>query len=186
MNTTKNNFFIITGGPGAGKSSVLNELETSGYDTVPEVGRKIIQEQLAIGGSATHSKDRIAFRDLMLEYSIDDYKKSINNDNIIFFDRGIPELSGYSKLISEPCTDAIISAINQYRYNSNVFIFPPWKEIYVNDEERKQDFQEAITTYQYIKEAYIHTGYTLIEVPKFSIASRTEFILSYIKNLVGI
>lgn len=179
----KNNFFIITGGPGAGKSSVLEKLKASGYHTVCEVGRKIIKEQLAIGGNAIHFGDKVAFRDLMLKHSLDDFNKLIYKNNIILFDRGIPDLSGYSKLISEPVTDTILNAIKQYRYNSNVFMFPPWEDIYEHDEERKQDFQEAVATYQCIKQAYIDSGYKLIEVPEISVISRTEFIISYIKGI---
>ena len=38
------NLFIITGGPGAGKTTVLTELQRLGFTCVPEVARQIIQE----------------------------------------------------------------------------------------------------------------------------------------------
>lgn len=183
LKIAKNNFFIITGGPGSGKSSVLEELKTLGYTTVCEVGRKIIKEQLAIGGNAIHSGDQAAFLDLMFKYSLADFTSLADKNNIVFFDRGIPELLGYSWLISKPISKVMLDAIKQYRYNSNVFLFPPWEDIYKHDEERKQDFQEAVATYQYIKRAYLESGYKLVEVPKISISSRVEFIKNYIKDL---
>lgn len=52
------NFFIFTGGPGSGKTSVLNELAQRGYLIVPEVARAIIKQQQDIGGNAIHTGDR--------------------------------------------------------------------------------------------------------------------------------
>lgn len=182
----KNNFFILTGGPGAGKSSVLEELNKQGYLVKDEVGRKIIKEQLAIGGNAIHTGDRMAFRDLMLEHSIRDFNGHYNVMDIVFFDRGIPDLYGYSNLIAEPVSQAIKDAIKTYRYNSTVFIFPPWEDIYGHDEERKQDFQEAVTTYDCVRNAYLQCGYKLIEVPKTSIISRTKFIMETVSSLCSI
>ena len=42
------NFFILTGGHGSGKTTVLDELAKRGYLIVPEVARVIIKELLAI------------------------------------------------------------------------------------------------------------------------------------------
>nr|WP_267313954.1 AAA family ATPase [Legionella antarctica] len=56
---------------------------------------------------------------------------------------------------------SVSQAVHKYRYNPKVFIFPPWLEIYSHDTERKQDFQEAIETYQAIKEAYLICGYLI-------------------------
>lgn len=176
----KDNFFIITGGPGSGKSSVLEELNKHGYATVSEVARKIIKEQLAIGGMAVHTGNKLAFRNLMFKYSLEDFNSLKDQNNITFFDRGIPELLGYCRLISEPVPKIIIDAIRKYRYNSNVVIFPPWEEIYTHDEERKQSFDEAIATYECVKNAYLDSGYKLIEVPKTDIFSRVKFIVNYI------
>ncbi len=48
----KNNFFIITGGPGSWKTTILNELKNCGFQTVDEVARQIIKEQLSFDGDA--------------------------------------------------------------------------------------------------------------------------------------
>lgn len=179
----KNNFFILTGGPGAGKSSVLDEIKKQRYLTVDEVGRKIIKEQLAIGGNAIHTGDKIAFRDLMLEHSIRDFNDHYNATGIVYFDRGIPDLYGYSNLIAEPVSQAIKDAIEIYRYNSTIFIFPPWEEIYGHDTERKQDFHEAIKTYDCIRNAYLECGYKPIEVQRTSIITRAKFITEIVSSL---
>jgi len=45
-------FFVVTGGPGAGKTSLIIELARRGVHTIPESGRAIIREELQRGGDA--------------------------------------------------------------------------------------------------------------------------------------
>jgi predicted ATPase len=99
----------------------------------------------------------------------------------VFFDRGIPELIGYSYLVNAAVSTACKEAAEKYRYNHDVFLAPPWEEIYQNDVERKQDFKEAVATYDAIKRAYLECGYAVIELPKVSVAERVNFILQAIK-----
>ena len=173
----KINFFILTGGPGSGKTTVLNELARLGYLIVPEAARRIIKNQQMIGGDATHAGNRNAFCDLMLEQSITDYRQMDAEKRCVFFDRGIPDLYGYASAFCSEISTNVKTAIAQFRYNNMVFIFPPWQEIYKNDRERKQDFQEAIYTYVALKKAYSCCDYDLVEIPKVSINQRVDFIL---------
>lgn len=184
MSFDKSNFYILTGGPGSGKTSVLSALAHRGYCIIPEVGRDIIQKQQKLGGSATHTGNQKAFRDLMLEQSIVDYCKMCSTEKPIFFDRGIPDLYGYSKTFCGEISTEVNDAVVRFRYNKVVFIFPPWLEIYKNDVERQQDFQEALKTYHALKEAYPFCGYELIEMPKGTIDERTDFILQTIAKSI--
>lgn len=176
----KNNFYIITGGPGSGKTTLLNELKARGFPCVEEVARQIIQDQTEIGGDALHTKNKIKFRDLMLFQSIATYEQ-VTEDNLpVFFDRGIPELVGYCRLIKTDIPDFLLTAVKSFRYNQKVFIAPPWKDIYQNDKERKQSWEEAIETYCKIADSYLESGYQLIEIPKTTSIERADFILGHL------
>jgi predicted ATPase len=171
------NFHIITGGPGSGKTSVLEALSERGYHCVGEVGRKIIQEQLMIGGNALHWGDRKLFLELMLTRSMGDYDRVGDSEEHVFFDRGVPELVGYGPLVGFPTPAHVRKAAELYRYGRTVFVMPPWREIYQNDAERKQDFAEAIASYDLAVSTYRKFGYEPIDVPKASVAERVRFIL---------
>jgi predicted ATPase len=58
----------------------------------------------------------------------------------------------------------------------------PWQNIFVEDEERRHSFAEAVTEYNVLLEAFIEFGYKVCEVPRMANQDRVEFILSEIGN----
>ena len=109
------NFFILTGGPGAGKTTVLEELNKHGFRCAPEVARQIIQEQVCRGGKALPWEDRELYTGLMLQRSIDSYRDCTLALGPVFFDRGIPDTLSYARLIRFADERPIRSACDQYR-----------------------------------------------------------------------
>ncbi len=177
MEFTRNNFYIFTGGPGSGKTTLIETLRARGYWCVDEAARKIIQQQVKFNGDAVHWKDRIKFRELMLSWCVDAFENVTERVQPVFFDRGIPELIGYSALIKADVPEYLHRATELFRYNRMVFIAPPWKEIYRNDAERKQDFEEAIDSYRATIACYEKCGYSVVEIPRASPAERADFVL---------
>ena len=181
----KLSFFIFTGGPGAGKTTVLSELEKKGHLIVPEAARNIIKAQRLTRGDAHHTGDKEAYCELMLKQSLLDYQSMSSIEKPVFFDRGIPDLYSYAKRFHLSLLTQITVEIHNYRYNPNVFLFPYWPEIYTQDNERKQTPQEALETYEAVKVAYTECGYRLIEIPKISIKDRVNYILQTVHGLLS-
>ena len=175
--STNSNLFVISGGPGSGKTTVLEELSRSGFKYAPEVARQIIQEQVEAGGTALPWNDREAYTRLMLERSIESYREHTPASIPMFSDRGIPDTLCYARLIGLTDTRFIEEACRQYRYASIVFLAPPWEEIYATDRERKQDFAEAERTFEEMLDVYVECGYTTTLLPKLPPVDRTQFIL---------
>ncbi len=171
------NLFVITGGPGAGKTTTLLELERLGFRHAPEVARQIIQEQMKSGGTALPWADRETYTALMLRRSIESFEEHTPAAAPLFTDRGIPDVLCYARLIGLPDTDAIEEACRLYRYASPVFMAPPWQEIYRIDDERKQDFADAERTYTLMVQVYRECSYPIVEVPKVPPVERAHFIL---------
>jgi len=170
------NYFIVTGGPGAGKSSLLAAAETVGYVTVPESGRAILQAQVAIGGRAVHWGDQAVYAELMLDREMRNHQDFAGYEAPVLFDRGVPDLLGYARLCGLTEVDHFRRAAELFRYNRKVFIAPPWREIYEHDAERKQDWDEAMRTYEAISRGYAEAGYDLVELPCLPIQERLEFL----------
>lgn len=177
----KDNFFIITGGPGMGKSAVITALGERGYTGVPETGRDIIRQQVATGGHALPWADRSEFARLMFERSLLDFATVADQPAPVFFDRGIADTIGYLELCALPVPAAMWEAADQYRFNTHVFFTPPWPAIYEQDNERKQSFEEAVRTYDMMIKTYGKLGYEAILLPETTISGRVEFILSAIR-----
>lgn len=175
---TNPNLFVITGGPGSGKTTVLNELNRRGYRCVSEVARQIIQEQLNTGGTALPWADRRLYTEAMLRRSIESFIEHTPAQGIAFADRGIPDTLCYARLIGLSGQQDIETACRDYRYGSCVFIAPPWKSIYQNDHERRQDYAEAVRTYDQMRRVYQECNYELFELPLVSPENRADFILS--------
>src|SRR5258707_8422603 len=95
MKIERPNFHIFSGGPGAGKTTLLETLRRRGFFCVDEGARRILTEQAASGGNATHDGDRARYRDLMLEYGLRGFHAARESVAPVFYDRAIPELSGY-------------------------------------------------------------------------------------------
>ncbi len=177
VNNTAENFFVITGGPGSGKSSVVEVLRERGYACSVEAGRGVIQDQILIDGHALPWKDRAQFAELMLVWEMRSYRIAQKSVGPVFFDRTIPDVLGYLRLSNLPIRLHMQQAVEIFRYHRKVFIAPPWQEIFQNDNERKQDFDEAVRTCEAMIETYKAQGYELIELPRSSVEERAHFVL---------
>ncbi len=176
----KANFHVITGGPGAGKTTLVDALRRHGVATVAESGRRILRQQARIGGRATHWGVQAAYAELMLSWAMRDYEDAMAEVGPVVFDRGVPDLLGYCSLVGMTTGAHFLEAARLYRYAPRVFVAPPWEAIYRSDTERVQDFAEAVATHWHMVRAYEDAGYELVEVPCGPVEDRTRFILDAI------
>ena len=66
----------------------------------------------------------------------------------------------------------------KYKYDK-IFFFEPWKEIFINDSERKETFEQTEEISKYLIEGYKSMNYNLIIVPKLPTKERMNFIINY-------
>ena len=152
--------FVLTGGPGAGKTTVLKALSQSGYFCAPESARKIIKTRLSKGLSRRPTD----FARQILESDDLQYHKKDNVSRPCFFDRGVLDALYMLDASNEMSVQEIDAYIEKYSYNNIVFLFPHWQEIYRNDNERDQTFAMALEVYKGIKEWYLKQGYEAVEI----------------------
>lgn len=178
----KKYLFVITGGPGAGKTTLLTELERRGYPHLSEVARDIIREQVRTEGDAVPWANTRRYAGLMLDRTITAFLQLPVVNSPVFVDRGLPDVLCYAELIDFPALTQVADSCMSYRYNSKVFIAPPWEEIYTTDEERKQTFEEAVGVYHRLTRAYESCGYELVEIPRLTVEQRADFVLKAVAS----
>lgn len=178
MNHDAANFHVLTGGPGAGKTTLIETLASMGYATTPEAGRGIIRDQVAIGGSALPWADRALYAELMLSWDMRSHALARRQRGPVFFDRGIPDVKGYLVLCGLPVPAHVQRAVETIRYAPMVFLLPPWREIFGQDAERRQSFDEAERTCEMMRQTYRAAGYRIVAVPRAPVTERAAFVLN--------
>ncbi|MET0599718.1 MAG: AAA family ATPase [Mesorhizobium sp.] len=135
-------FFVLTGGPGAGKTTLIEALRGAGFAGTEEAGRGVIRAQAAIGGPALPGSNPALFAEAMLVWELRNHAEAERANAPTFFDRGLPDIAGYLTLTGLPVPAHVGRAIRSFRYSPVVFCLPPWPEIFVGDRERTQDLPE--------------------------------------------
>ncbi|ODT68262.1 MAG: hypothetical protein ABS75_21160 [Pelagibacterium sp. SCN 63-23] len=176
MNNAGENLFVVTGGPGAGKTTLLLAAQAAGYNVVPEAGRAILQRQAIIDGVATHDRNAAAYAELMLDREVESYLLHAGSKRPVLFDRGVGDLVGYRTLTGLELGPHFDRAAHRLRYNRLVFIAPPWRAIFANDTERRQDWDESVRTCAAIRAAYDKLGYEIVDLPEADVKTRLQFV----------
>jgi predicted ATPase len=174
MPNSIDNLIIITGGPGSGKSTLIAALATAGFDTAPEAGRALIRQQVRIGGDAHLDPNR--FAELALSWDMRSYEWALTRTGPVFFDHGVPGAPAHFRMAGRPVPAHVEAAVSACRYRKLVFVAPAWREIYRNDAERRQTWDEALVVHRTVRETYPRSGYQLRELPRADIRTRMDFV----------
>jgi predicted ATPase len=175
-------FFVLTGGPGSGKTTLNEALKARGFATTEEAGRGVIRQEMESGGDGLPWIDRERFAGLMFDWELRSYRDAERQDGPVIFDRGLPDTIGYLRLEGLEVPAWMEEEAWRLRYNARVFIAPPWKEIYGSDEERRQSWEVAVRTYEVMVETYTGLGYELTELPRATVEQRADFVAAAITS----
>lgn len=169
---------VITGGPGTGKTSIIKKLEAANYYCLHEISRQVTLEAQKKGISQLFLQEPLLFSELLLEGRIQQFLEADNfSSEHIFIDRGIPDVVAYMDFFGNDYPRVFRDVCKEYRYDQ-VFLLPPWKEIYIIDNERYESYDQAVSIFKHLKHNYEVAGYTTVEVPVGNLQERMEFILT--------
>ena len=169
---------VLIGGPGTGKTTVLNALKEKGFFCFDEVSRAVTLKAQAQGIEQLFLTEPLLFSEMLLKGREDQYLQAnkIEKD-IVFFDRGIPDVYAYLEYFKTEFPSLFIEKSKTYKYNL-IFHFSPWSAIHKTDNERYETFEEAITIDTFLTKSYQELGYKLINVPFGNVEERTNFIIN--------
>ncbi|GAB5487584.1 MAG: AAA family ATPase [Parasphingorhabdus sp.] len=163
---------VITGGPGAGKTSLCNFMADR-IAIKSESGRAVLSES---NGHELRTQNPAAYAMAILDLDIQKYEDALSKNRPCLFDRGFADNVGFLNLMGLPVPIELDKTCHERRYSGSIFVVRPWKHIYQTDADRTQNWQEAKETYQAVTAAWEHYGYTLIELPNASLDDRASFV----------
>lgn len=168
-------FVVISGCSGGGKSTLLAELARRGHAVVEEPGRRVIAETLAGDGSALPWIDMQAFARRAIDVSLHDRAEARRHEGWVFFDRGLIDAAiALEHASGGPVAEALC---REHRYHREVFLTPPWPEIYRHDADRRHDIAAAVDEYERLLAAYPRLGYDVVILQKTPVEDRADFLL---------
>ena len=174
------NIVVITGGPGFGKTRLIEALSAKGFQVSGEAAREIISEQMKSGGDTLPWKNVRDFQQAVSQRRIS-FWESVSTNEWAFVDRGIPDQLAFASFRGFEPSAMLKSMAAEYQYFPVVFICPPWNEIYVQDEVRTESFDEACRIHEMICKTYHDLAYRLLDIPLCPVEERCAFILSELK-----
>jgi len=172
--------YVLTGGSGTGKSTVLSLLKERGYPILEEAARKIIAEESA-------KPDGMSRYDPQFPLFL--AKKQIEAEDklplkICFLDRSIIDNVAYMERSGKKVPSKLEKMIAKAPYEREVFFLEmPPKNIYGTKGETFEPYEQSLIIHELVEKAYKDRGYKIIKVPFKSYQQQADFIVDYVKKL---
>lgn len=177
-NTGKStNWYVVTGGPGSGKTTTVNLLRKRGYRTTIEHARHFIDTERITGRTVTEIREnQIAFQAGVLNMQIEQEAYLLPGETV-FLDRALPDSLAYYRFLDLPVDERLTNVLKGVAYKK-VFIldFLPL----VNDYARLEDGEAQQKIHSLITAVYESLPFPVVHVPVLPPEERVDFIL---KNL---
>ncbi len=174
------NWYVITGAPSSGTTTLVNRLAHMGYMTVPETARMVIDEEVSKGKTIDEIRsDEMSFQTAIAEAKAEIYRvlppeqltfltRSLEADTIAF----MPWHTSSAK-----DTGRTLTIVRNHRYKG-VFLLDrlPVK----NDYARIEDDQRARNIDALLEAALKLFNYNPIRIPVMPVTERAEFVLDHL------
>ncbi len=171
------NWYVITGGPGSGKTTTVNLLKERGYITTFEHARHYLDTQRLKGRTiAEVRKHQKEFQLGVLDMQIEQ-ENQILPEVLVFLDRAIPDALAYYRFLNLPEDEKLTAALLTVSYKK-IFILDCLP--IVKDYARTEDTVAQKKIHALLVEVYESLGFPIVQVPVLPPEERVDFIL---KNL---
>ncbi|MCX6764091.1 MAG: ATP-binding protein [Candidatus Nealsonbacteria bacterium] len=177
MKVVNTNWYVITGGPCSGKTTVIDYLSFLGHKTVPEVARSIINAEVDKGKTIEEIRaNDVEFQKNIFQIKIENENK-LSPEKDIFIDGAVAcSIAHYQIVGLDPAP--IIAEAKKRKYKKIFFLEPI---LFKKDYARIEDEKMAERIGQMHYKAYSNLGYNVIRVPVIPIKERINFILNKIQ-----
>lgn len=178
--------FVITGGPGVGKTSIIKSLIALGYDVVHEAATDVIRGALDSGIEQPWAT-LPDFNDQILRTQ-NAREKAVEHLKLVFLDRSMIDTITYA-LIPMSGTESlkimaqtVQAAIDAHFYQTTVFFIDNLNGC-VNDEIRHENMDELRRIEGHLERNYSALGYRVVHIKPDTVENRTKDLLSYVNAI---
>jgi predicted ATPase len=180
--TTK---YVITGGPGSGKSSVLEALRSRGYNTIDEAARPIKEEQRLRKEQGLSyilpENDNYGFQRLIYTKQVELEQQCYGKS---FIDRGVIDNIAYCRRFSTPVCDELDRFCRASDYGKVFILDSLPQKFYEQDAARDEDYSESILLGNMLADAYRDYGHNVVRVPYFESSSKKESVDARVEHIL--
>lgn len=164
--------YILTGGPGTGKSAIILALERQGEYIIKEAAEDHIKLRQAQGQPQPWTEPD--FQDQILDLQIQREERIPKEAQRVFIDRGAPDGLAYAQPGTEIYKRLLQEA--QTRRYEKVFLIETLGAT-EKTEVRRENHEEAIKLGLKLEQIYKSLGYEVIRIPVGTVEERLEKIL---------
>lgn len=175
--------FVITGGPGFGKSELIDEVGRRGITVFREAALKILRRNIDKFSDAIRTGDRERFDEELRSIMYEDYY-SHQTASLAFYDRGFPDFIGWNAYYNKEEATALAD-VYSHPYERIVFLTKPWPEIFRETMERPFSYEEACRINDAIDHGYRKCGYVVRYLENEDTNLRAEHVLNAVTHYMN-
>jgi predicted ATPase len=171
----RDQWYVITGPPCCGKSTTVELLAQRGFRVRSEIARSYLDEEIWKGRKIQEIRsDMRGFQCEILQRALAS-EEALPRDELIFFDRGVPDSLAYFMLHGIP-PEPYMKHISSSKYR-RVFYLDPLDD-YQTDYARIESSGERDQLAQLLWKAYRDLEFCIERVPALAKLERVDYILA--------
>lgn len=174
-------WYVLTGAPGVGKTTMLEALRARGIETVPEAARQLLEKARSSGGRADIARrDERRFQDRVLESKLEAEAHS-DERRLTVFDRGIPDTLAYYRLHGWKPSPRLTEVLGAATY-AGAFMLEPLPAAISPDPLRTESPAQQHRLVELLASAYRDCGVPLVRIPPVSRERRVAMVLEHLSQ----